>query len=148
VKWQDVFVSFNRHATARAAFDHAEMIRAKAAAGADFAALAKQFDNGLAAQQKGFGIGTERGKIQPVDVEPTVWSLRPGEVSTLIQTPAGYHVVKVVEREYAGVRPFDSKVQTEIRDKLRNKDREVEYQRMIEELWRKGPVQVIETPQE
>jgi parvulin-like peptidyl-prolyl isomerase len=94
------------------------------------------------------GIGTERGKIQPVDVEPTVWSLRPGEVSGLIQTPAGYHVVKVVEREYAGVRPFDAKVQTEIRDKLRNQSREVEYQRMIEELWRKGPVRVIETPQE
>jgi parvulin-like peptidyl-prolyl isomerase len=79
-------------------------------------------------------------------VEPTVWALRAGEVSGLIQTPVGYHIVKVVEREYAGVRPLDAKLQNEIRDKLTAKYRELEEQKMIEELWRKGPVRIIEHP--
>ena len=65
-------------------------------------------------------------------------------MSNLIQTPAGYHIVKVVERQVAGVRPFDEKVQAEIREKLIRKMRADEYGRMVEELWRKGVVKVME----
>jgi parvulin-like peptidyl-prolyl isomerase len=144
VKWLDVFVSINRHPTAQAARDHAEMIRKEAAAGADFAELSKKYDNGVAAGTGGVGVGSKRGQIQPVDVEPVVWSLKPGEVSSVIQTPVGYHVVKVVERDYAGPRPFDAKVQAEIRDKLLKQQREAEYKRLVEELWRNTAVRIIE----
>lgn len=146
VKWLDIFISFNKHATPRAAYDHAEGIRQQAAAGADFTALAKQYDNGLAVGTNGVGVGSKRGEIQPPDVEPTVMALRPGEVSGLVETPAGYHIVKIAERDYAGVRPFDPKVQIEVREKLLKQFREVEYKRMIEELWRKGPVRLIDNP--
>jgi peptidyl-prolyl cis-trans isomerase SurA len=144
VKWLDVFVSFNRFATAREAFDHAEAIRRQAAAGADFVALSRQHDHGLAGQQNGEGVGQKRGEIRPADVEPAVWALRPGEVSGLIETPAGYHVVKVVEREHAGTRPFDPKVQAEIREKLTKRLREQEYRRLVEELWRKAAIRVLD----
>jgi len=144
VKWLDIFVSANRHATPQAALDHAEAVRKQAAAGGDFAALAKQYDDGVSAGTGGVGIGTKRGEIQPPDVEPTVWSLKPGEVSSVIPTPAGYHVVKVAEREVGGLRPFDAKVQAEIRDKLMKQMRETEYRRVVEDLWRKGAVRVIE----
>jgi parvulin-like peptidyl-prolyl isomerase len=147
VKWLDIFISFNKHGTAQAAYDHAEKVRREAVNGADFVALVKQHDNGLAVGTNGVGVGSKRGQIQPVDVEPAVWSLRPGEVSGVIQTPVGYHIVKVVERDYAGTRPFDVKVQNQIREKLLKQYREAEYQRLIEELWRKGGVRVIEAPQ-
>jgi peptidyl-prolyl cis-trans isomerase SurA len=77
-------------------------------------------------------------------VEPVLWLLQPGQVSNLIETPAGYHIVKVVERQVAGVRAFDEKLQAEIRDKLTRKMREQEYTRLVEELWRKGVVRVTE----
>jgi parvulin-like peptidyl-prolyl isomerase len=146
VKWLDIFISFSKHPTPRAAYDHAEGLRQKAASGSDFGALSKEFDDGLSGPQHGLGIGSMRNEIKPVEVEPTVWALRAGEVSGLIQTPVGYHIVKVVEREYAGVRPLDAKLQNEIRDKLTAKYRELEEQKMIEELWRKGPVRIIEHP--
>jgi parvulin-like peptidyl-prolyl isomerase len=122
------------------------MVRRQAAGGADIVARVKQYDNGLASGTNGVGVGSKRGEIQPADVEPTVWSLKPGEVSQLIETPAGYHIVKVVERDFAGVRPFDAKVQGEIRERLLRQYREIEYQRLVEDLWRKGPVRVIENP--
>jgi parvulin-like peptidyl-prolyl isomerase len=147
VKWLHIFISFNKHGSVQAAYDHAEKVRREAAAGADFVALVKQHDNGLAVGNNGVGVGGKRGEIQPADVEPALWALRPGEVSGLIETPVGYHIVKVVEREYAGVRPFDAKVQTQIREKLLKQYREAEYQKLIEELWRKGGVRVIEAPQ-
>ena len=73
-----------------------------------------------------------------------LWLLRPGQVSNLIETPAGYHIVKVVERQVAGVRPYDEKLQAEIREKLMRKMRADEYTRLVEELWRKGVVKVLE----
>ena len=72
-----------------------------------------------------------------------MWALKPGEVSQVIQTPVGYHIVKVVERDVAGPRPFDAKVQGEIREKLVRTAREAEYKRVVEDLWRKGAVRVI-----
>lgn len=146
VKWQDVFVSFARFNTPREAYDHAEAVRRYAETGVDFAAVSKQYDQGFAAQQNGEGAGTERGKIQPPDVEPTVWSLPVGQVSPLIQTPTGYHIVKVVEREVAGVRPFDEKVQSEVRARLREQTVRQERARLLDTLWRKGTVQVIGAP--
>jgi peptidyl-prolyl cis-trans isomerase SurA len=149
VKWLHIFISANKHASPRAAYEHAEHVRAqtgagmKGGAGGDFVALAKQYDDGVAKGTNGVGIGTKRGEIQPADVEAAVWALKPGEVSETIQTPVGYHIVKVVEREAAGPRPFDAKVQADIREKLMKQYREAEYRRVVEDLWRKGAVRVI-----
>jgi parvulin-like peptidyl-prolyl isomerase len=144
VKWQHLFVSFTKHPNAQAAYNHAETLRKKAAAGTDLAALSKQFDEGLAGHQKGFGVGEKRGEILPLDIEPTVWALKPGQLSGLIRTPTGYHIIKVVERDYAGVLPFDPKVQGKIRDKLNEAIFEAESKKMIDDLWRKGVVRVLE----
>jgi parvulin-like peptidyl-prolyl isomerase len=144
VKWQHIFVSAARHASPQAAQAHAEAIRQSAAGGTDFAGLSKQYDDGVAGKQGGFGAGESRGEIQPADVEPTVWALKPGQVSGLIPTPTGFHIVKVVEREYAGVLPFDPKTQGKIRDKLNDAFYEADMKKMIDELWRKGVVRILE----
>jgi hypothetical protein len=145
VKWQDIFISFNRFPNPRAAYDHALTVQAAAAApGADFAALSKAHDQGLAGQQGGEGIGEVRGEIQPPDVEPAVWALAAGQVSGLVETPAGYHVIKVVERQTAGVRPFDEKTQADVKRKLTRLLQEREYKRLVEDLWRRGVVRVME----
>lgn len=143
VKWLDLFISFNRYPTPRAAYDAALELQQQAAKGADFVDLSVRHDQGIAGQQKGEGIGQKRGEIQPADVEQTVWSLQAGQVSGLVETPGGYHVVKVVEREVAGARPFDEKTQTEVRQKLMKLYHEREYNRLVSELWRSGVVKVM-----
>lgn len=146
VKWQDIFISVNKFPTARGAYDHALAVRQQAAGGGDFAALSKQYDHGLSGLKGGVGIGTERGQIQPAEVEPAVWALKAGEVSGLVETAAGYHVLKVTEREYAGVKPFDEKVQAEIRRKMTRQLQEREYKRMVEDLWWKAPPRIVAAP--
>lgn len=156
VKWQHIFISANKFATPgeafdparamRAAYDYALAIQKQAAAGADFAALSKRYDHGFAGLKDGTGLGEKRGEIEPKELEPTVWALRPGGVSGLVQTAAGYHIVKVVEREVAGVRPFDDKVQGEARRKVMRDLQEEAYQRLVERLWRGGVVRVMEMP--
>jgi parvulin-like peptidyl-prolyl isomerase len=143
VKWQHVFVSANKHG--QAAAQRAEAIRQAAANGQDLGALSKQYDDGLAGQQNGLGVGERAGEI-PQDLEATVLRLKSGELSAVIQTPTGYHIVKVLERDYAGVRPFDATVQNAIRDKLDNLLYDADRAKMVEDLWRKGVVQVVEEP--
>jgi parvulin-like peptidyl-prolyl isomerase len=144
VKWQHVFVSAAKHATVQDAYNHAEAILRQAAGGADFGALSKQYDDGVAGKQNGFGVGEARNEIQPADVEPTLWALKPGQLSAVIQAPTGYHIVKVLERDYAGVLPFDAKTQGKIRDKLNDALYDAESKKMIDELWRKGVVRILE----
>jgi peptidylprolyl isomerase len=154
VKWLDIFINFNKHSTPEAARAHAEHVYRLAGGGmkggpvsdADFVALVKQHDNGLASGAGGVGVGSKRGEIQPPDVEKIIWSLKPGEVAGPIATPTGYHIVKVSERDHAGTGAFDVKVQNQIREKLLRRYREEEYHKLIEELWRKGGVRVIEAP--
>jgi parvulin-like peptidyl-prolyl isomerase len=147
VKWQDIFISVNRYPTPQAARAQAEQVLREASNGADFITLAKaQESPEAAARRKNWdGIGTRRGEV-PSDVAPTVWALQPGKISGIIETTAGYHIVKVVEREYAGLRPLDSKVQGEARQKLVKLYRDNEERKLIEDLWRHAVVRVIENP--
>jgi parvulin-like peptidyl-prolyl isomerase len=150
VKWQHIYIGLGNPPNPAGALARAEALRKRVAAGEDFAALSVQFDEGFAKLQRGAGTGERRSGseenkedwIQPLDVEPTVWALTPGQVSAVVHTPTGYHLVKVVEREYAGVRPYDPKLQGEIREKLTRLTFDADEAKLIEELWRRNSVWV------
>lgn len=142
VKWLDIFVSAAKFPSREAARAHAEQVRAAAAGGADFVALCKAHDHGLAANQNAEGIGSKRGEIRPEEVEPVVWATAAGGVGPVVETPTGFHVVKVAERQTAGLRAFDQALQDEIRDKLMRDLQEAEYKRLVEQLWQRGTVHV------
>jgi peptidyl-prolyl cis-trans isomerase SurA len=146
VKWLDLFVSYRRFNTTVEARQHAEGLLRQIRDGADFAQVVKQHGHGDSPLRDGEGIGQKRGEIVPPELEPTLFALEAGQVSDLIPTETGFHVVKVVERDVAGVLPFDEKVQTAIRNKLTAQLQKVEYEKLIEDLWRKTTVKVIEAP--
>ncbi|MCZ2341767.1 MAG: peptidyl-prolyl cis-trans isomerase [Bacteroidales bacterium] len=146
VKWLDLFVSFNRFATPAEAKKYAEDLHRQAVAGSDFVELVKKHGHGDSALRDGEGIGHKRGEILPRELETTVFTLAAGQVSNLIPTPTGYHIVKTTERQNAGVKPFDEQTQKDVRAKLSSHVSQREYQRVIEELWRKTTVRVVELP--
>jgi len=142
VKWLDVFIDASRFPDSDAARRHAEMVAERARAGEDFAALAKQFDHGDSSLRNGEGLGQKRGEIKPVQAEAVLFALKPGEVGPVIDLGFGYHVVKVVERDYAGLEPFDTQCQAKVREKLRALIAEREYKRIVDELKRKATIVV------
>lgn len=88
---------------------------AKAKAGADFAQLAR--DN--SEDQGSVGRGGDVGFVAESDVDPSfaraMATLKtPGDLSDVVETPYGYHLIRLEERREAGKRPFD-----EMRDGLR-----------------------------
>lgn len=142
VKWQDLFIDGSQFPTKAAARQHADSIVLRAKTGEDFAALVKQFDNGDSSLRNGEGIGQKRGEIKPAEVENAVFAIKAGEIGPIVDVGFGFHIVKVVEREYAGLEPFSEKCQAKIREKLRGQIAEREYKKIVDELKRKATVVV------
>jgi parvulin-like peptidyl-prolyl isomerase len=141
VKWQDLFVLAERFKSAAEARQYADALAARAVHGDDFAKLAAEYSMGDSKFRHGAGIGDKPGEIFPQDLEATVLALKPGQV-TVKETETGFHVLKVAERTYAGPRPYDEKLQGEIKRKLQAKIYEQETRRLIDSLWKQAQPQI------
>jgi hypothetical protein len=76
----------------------AEQIRVRAAAGEDFAALAAQTTEEPGGKERGGDLGWfGRGRMV-AQFEEAALKLQPGQVSPVVETPFGYHVIKVEDR--------------------------------------------------
>jgi parvulin-like peptidyl-prolyl isomerase len=137
VKYLHLFVSHSRFDTPAQAKQYAEKLFKQALGGADFAAIIKQSGHGDSPLRDGVGIGEKRGEIQPAELEAVVFETKAGNISGVTATETGYHIVKVTERQVAGVRPFDEKVQNEIRYKLMDNSAKAEREKLVADLWRK-----------
>lgn len=83
----------------------AEQAAAKAKAGADFAALARELNSDESARKNGGELGTlSRSDFQSAALGEAAFALKPGQVSGVIETPQGFHVLKV-ESKKAGFEP-------------------------------------------
>jgi peptidyl-prolyl cis-trans isomerase SurA len=74
--------------------------------GVDFAELAKKESQGPSAKDGGDLGFFSRGTMVP-EFDKVAFSLQPGQVSEPVRTQFGWHVIKVVERRAAEVKPFD-----------------------------------------
>jgi len=102
------------------AFQKAESIRQEAAAGKDFAQLAKQYSEDPGTKDRGGELGyISKGQVVP-EFEEAAFSLTAGEVSKVIQTPYGLHILKVDEIQPQKTEPFD-KVKDQIQMSLRTR---------------------------
>jgi peptidyl-prolyl cis-trans isomerase C len=90
----------------------AQEAQKKGASGADFAALAKQYSQDATAA-KGGDIGFFPKGVMFPRFEELAFSLPPGTVSPVFETPKGFNVVKVIERKPESIRPF-----AEVKDAL------------------------------
>jgi peptidyl-prolyl cis-trans isomerase C len=80
--------------------------------GGDFAALAKEHSDCPSAAQGGDLGAFGRGQMVK-EFEETAFSMKPGEVSGIVETQFGYHIIKVTEKKEAGKVSFD-----EVKDQI------------------------------
>lgn len=109
-------------------------------AGEDFAAVAKQVSKGPSAAEGGELGFVRRGVIQP-ELEKAAFALGPGQISGLVRTKSGFHILKVEERKSAAAPPLDE-VKEAIRDRLSNERVESQRAQYLAELRKEAVVEV------
>ena len=95
----------------------AQLLEQARAPGADFVALAQQHSQDPGSARRGGDLGFfERGKMAP-EFDKAAFSLtRPGEVSDVVRTQFGYHIIRLEERRPASREPFEKVRDPLIRD--------------------------------
>jgi len=95
----------------------AESILKQVKAGGDFAELATKYSEDESSAKSGGDLDYfGRGRMVK-EFEETAFSLPPGSVSDLVKTQFGYHIIKVVDKKPAAVRPL-ADVRQQIADQL------------------------------
>ena len=108
----------------------------KVKAGADFAQLAREQseDQGSAARGGDIGFIVE-SEADPVFARAVAALKTPGELSDVVETPYGYHIIRLEERREAGKRQFDElreQLLMQARTALVKDARAKEVQRLLE----------------
>jgi hypothetical protein len=144
LEWEDVFVSEALHPPRATTRQRAEAILARMRRGEPMGQLlADHLDDGDSSLRDGRGLGRKHGEIKPVEAEGPLFQLKDGE-SALVEIGSGFHVVRVVKREYAGMKPFDDReVQKLIKDKLRNEIGQREMKQVVSELRKQAVVEYM-----
>ncbi len=102
-----VFNSTGTDATTdAAAIKEINMIQKKLTKGANFSDLAKKYSEGPSASRGG-DLGTfEKGTMVP-EFEQALAKMKPGEISGIVKTRFGYHLVKLVNKTDGQRTPFN-----------------------------------------
>ncbi|MEW6731182.1 MAG: peptidylprolyl isomerase [Acidobacteriota bacterium] len=127
----------NKPATKEEARKKADELLKQIKSGANFEQLAKDnSDDGSA--QAGGDLGFVRSDVRYVpEFKDAAFKLKPGQVSEVVETQFGYHIIRMDEKRVA---PFDEAVKTEIKErKLEEK-----VQKRIDELKGKNLVTIDE----
>lgn len=88
-------------------------IKAKIVAGADFAAEAKAGSDDPGSKEKGGDLGEFQPGVMDPMFEKAAFALKPGELSELVRTRFGWHLIKV-----EGVSPEENKTLAEVQKEL------------------------------
>jgi peptidyl-prolyl cis-trans isomerase D len=92
----------------------AEDVLKQAKKGAKFEDLAKKYSEDPGTKDKGGDLGwIIQGQTVP-EFEKTAFSLDKGQISDIVKTQYGFHIIKVLEKEQAHTKPFE-----EVKDSLR-----------------------------
>lgn len=91
----------------KAALAKAEDLLKQLKAGADFSELAKKNSDDTSNAPKGGDLGWfVRGQMVP-EFDKAAFAMKPGEISGIVTTEFGYHIIKVNQKENARVKPFE-----------------------------------------
>src|SRR5260370_6354118 len=90
----------------------AEDVSKQVKKGGKFEDLAKKYSEDPGSKDKGGDLSwITQGQTVP-ECEKTAFSLAPGQISDLVKTQYGFHIIKVIEKETAHTKPFEEVKET------------------------------------
>lgn len=119
----------------------AEDILKKIKAGEDFAKLASEFSEDPGSKNNGGDLGFfPKGRMVP-DFEKVAFSLKPGEVSDVVETPFGFHIIKVEEKKESIQEPLE-RVKDKVKEKVFADFRKAKVDEFVEKAMKDAGVEL------
>ena len=118
----------------------AEAIHKRLMNGEPFEQLSAKYSRGPAAADGGDVGYIERGIIHS-EVEDAAFSLPLNQISGVIESSVGFHIIQVIDRRGAGLKAIGS-VREEIREKIDREKMEKKYGEWLEELRKKSHIEI------
>jgi len=118
-----------------------EELKSELDKGGDFAELAKAYSKAPGAESGGLIGWQDRGDLVEA-LDAAAFSLAEGGMSGVVESPGGYHILKVDKKEAAGQSSLDD-VRKDIEPLLRKKAASDKFGRWIEDMRKKSKVQVF-----
>jgi peptidyl-prolyl cis-trans isomerase D len=109
----------------------AEGVLAKIKAGGDFAALAKQYSEDGSAPQGGDLDFFHREKMVK-EFSDVAFAQKPGDVSDIVKSEFGFHIIKTTDRRAAGTQPL-TEVRAQIEEQLKFEKAQAEAQSIADQ---------------
>jgi peptidyl-prolyl cis-trans isomerase C len=109
-----------------------------------FTQAAKEISIDKASGAKGGDLGTfGQGRMVP-EFEAVAFALKPGQISDIVKTQYGYHIILVTERKEGERKPLDQ-VKDQIKTMLRNRQMQDAMQTKFEALKKAADVKIDES---
>ncbi len=119
--------------------EKADEVLKKVKAGEDFAKLAAENSDDPGTKSKGGDLGFfSKGSMVPA-FEQAAFSLKPGEVSELVETEFGFHVIKVDEKKEAVSEPFEP-IKEKVTQQVLREKQEAKVTEFVEQALKKAKV--------
>lgn len=141
-KWSELMVRFSGYPSKEAARDALAQMGNQVLAGAPFAEVAKRGSTGLTASKGGAQDWTVKDSLVCDELDRALFGLPIGQLSPIIESAIGFHIIRVTEREPDRVTPF-REAQVDIRKKIVLKERKKQFETYMAKLQTQTPVWTI-----
>ena len=119
-----------------------EALLKRVRAGEDFGKLAKEFSQDPGSKERGGEYVFPRGQMA-VEFETAAFSMSVGQISDVVTTKFGYHIIKVLERNAAGKIEF-AKVKERVRENLQQEEADKRLPAYLEAVKKEAGVEILD----
>jgi peptidyl-prolyl cis-trans isomerase C len=120
----------------------AQQVLKKLKGGADFATLARENSQDTGSAAKGGDLGFfPQGQMEPA-FEKAAFALAPGKISDVVETPFGFHIIKVTERRPPHTAALEE-VAPQIKQFLTGQQRQAKITAFVDQAKAKRKIEVL-----
>ncbi len=141
-RWEELMVAFARHANRDEAYAAVAALGNRVVAGASFADVAKSASEGPTARQGGQRDWTHPGGLSSDTLDHAIFSLPVGNLSPILESQNGFHIIRVVERKELSRTSFLD-AQKEVKERIQKERVEKRYTEFVEDLRKKYPIWTV-----
>ncbi len=123
------------------ALEKMKAIQKRIKGGEDFAKVAKEVSDCPSKEKGGDLDFFQKGQMVP-EFENAAFAMKVGDVSDIVETQFGYHIIKLTDKKEPGVMSFDE-IKPRIEQHLKNEKMSQEFPKYVETLKAKSKIEVL-----